>query len=130
MEIGSIEQLFNVLSNIKVHQIIIYLRKSRNEEREAIEEVLARHENLLQDYAIRNFGERIPEENVYREVVSGETIDDRVEIKKVFQRLSDDDIKGILVVEPQRISRGDTEDCGRVLNILKYSNTFCLSNCL
>lgn len=127
MEIGSIEQLFNVLSTIKVHEIIIYLRKSRNEEREEIEEVLARHEKLLQDYAIRNFGERIPEENIYREVVSGETIDDRIEIKKVFQRLSDDDIKGILVVEPQRISRGDTEDCGRVLNILKYSNTLCLT---
>lgn len=127
MEIGTIEQLFNVLSNIKVHEIIIYLRKSRNEEKEEIEEVLARHENLLQDYAIRNFGERIPEGNIYREIVSGETINDRIEIKKVFQRLSDDDIKGILVVEPQRISRGDTEDCGRVLNILKYSNTLCLT---
>lgn len=127
MEIGSIEQLYNVLSNIKVHQIIIYLRKSRNEEKEPIEEVLARHEKLLQDYAIRNFGERIPEENIYREVVSGETIDDRVEIKKVFQRLTNDDIKGILVVEPQRLTRGDKEDQGRLENILMVSNTLCIT---
>ena len=63
MEIENIEQLFNVLSTIKVHQIIIYLRKSRNEEKEDLEVVLARQEKMLQDYAIRNFGERIPEEN-------------------------------------------------------------------
>lgn len=125
--IGSIEQLYNVLSNIKVHQIIIYLRKSRNEEREPIEEVLARHEKMLQDYAIRNFGERIPEENIFREVVSGETIDDRIEIKKVFNRLADDEIKAVLVIEPPRLSRGDMEDCGRVVNVLRYSNTLCIT---
>lgn len=127
MGIGSIEQLYNVLSNIKVHQIIIYLRKSRNEEKEPIEEVLARHEKMLQDYALRNFGEKIPEENIFREVVSGETIDERVEIKKVFNKLADDDIKAVLVVEPPRLSRGDMEDCGRVVNVLRYSNTLCLT---
>ena len=128
MEImGSIEQLYNVLSNIEVHQIIIYLRKSRNEEREPIEEVLARHEKMLQDYAMRNFGERIPEENIFREVVSGETIDDRIEIKKVFNKLADEEIKAILVIEPPRLSRGDMEDCGRVVNVLRYSNTLCIT---
>lgn len=127
MEIGNIEQLFNVLSTIKVHQIIIYLRKSRNEEKEDLQVVLARHEKMLQDYAIRNFGERIPEENIFREVVSGETIDDRIEIKKVFNKLADDDIKAVLVVEPQRLSRGDMEDCGRVVNVFRYSNTLCIT---
>lgn len=127
MEIENIEQLFNVLSTIKVHQIIIYLRKSRNEEKEDLQVVLARHEKMLQDYAIRNFGERIPEENIFREVVSGETIDDRIEIKKVFNKLADEDIKAVLVVEPQRLSRGDMEDCGRVVNVLRYSNTLCIT---
>lgn len=127
MEIGTIEQLYNVLSTIKVHQIIIYLRKSRNEEKEPLEQVLARHEKMLQDYAIRNFGERIPEENIFREVVSGETIDDRIEIKKVFNKLADEDIKAVLVVEPQRLSRGDMEDCGRVVNVLRYSSTLCIT---
>lgn len=128
MEImGNIEQLYNVLSNIKVHQIIIYLRKSRNEEKEPIDEVLARHEKMLQDYAVRNFGEKIPQENIFREVVSGETIDDRIEIKKVFNRIADDEIKAVLVVEPPRLSRGDMEDCGRVVNVLRYSNTLCIT---
>ncbi len=119
----------SVLSNILVHQIIIYLRKSRSEDGESVEEVLARHKKELQEYALKTFGALIPEENIYYEIVSGESIDERIEIKKVFNRLNDDDIKGVLVVEPQRLTRGDLEDCGRVLNIFKYSpnNTFVLT---
>ena len=71
------------LSKISVEDIIIYLRKSRAERNETVEEVLARHERILQDYAIETFGEKIPEKNIYREVVSGETLDERCEIKKV-----------------------------------------------
>lgn len=103
------------LGKISVHKIILYLRKSRAEGKESVEEVLARHEKILQDYALQVFGEKIPEENIYREVVSGETIDERVEIKKVFHRLEKEDIDILLVVEPQRISRGDMLDCGRVV---------------
>ena len=127
MEINSFENLYNVLSNIKVHQIIIYLRKSRNEEKEPIEEVLARHEKLLQEYAIRNFGEKIPEANVFKEIISGETIEERIEIKKVFSRLADNDIKAVLVVEPSRLSRGDLEDCGKLINKLRYNEIFCIT---
>lgn len=112
------------LGKVSVRKIIIYLRKSRAEGKESVEEVLSRHEKILQDYAIQTFGEKIPEENIYREVVSGETIDERVEIKKVFHRLEKEDIDILLVVEPQRISRGDMLDCGRVVQILKYTNTW------
>lgn len=113
------------LGKISVHKIIIYLRKSRSEGKESVKEVLARHEKILQDFAVETFGERIPEENIYREVVSGETIDERVEIKKVFNRLEKEDIDVLLVVEPQRISRGTMIDCGRVVEILKYTETWC-----
>lgn len=116
------------LSKISVEDIIVYLRKSRSERNETIEEVLARHERILQDFAIETFGEKIPEKNIYREVVSGETLDERCEIKKVFERLeAEENIKGMLVIEPQRVSRGDMSDCGRVVNILKYSNTLCIT---
>lgn len=111
------------LKNFNVFEIIIYLRLSRSELNETIEEVLSRHEKILQDFAIQTFGAKIPEENIYREVVSGETLDERIEIKKVFNRLEKEDIKILLVVEPQRISRGDMLDCGRVVQILKYTNT-------
>lgn len=111
------------LAKIDVNQVIIYLRKSRAERNETVEEVLARHEKILQDYAAQTFGHTIPEKNVYREVVSGETLDERVEIKKIFNRLEKENIKVLLVVEPQRISRGDMLDCGRVVQILKYTDT-------
>lgn len=111
------------LGKISVRKVIIYLRKSRSEGKESVEEVLARHETILQDYAVQTFGSKIPEENIYREVVSGETIDERVEIQKVFQRLEKEEGSVLLVVEPQRISRGEMLDCGRVVQILKYTNT-------
>ena len=115
------------LAQIRVNQIIVYLRKSRAERNETVEEVLARHEKILQDYAIQTFGEKIPEANIYREVVSGETLDERIEIKKVFQRLENEPIRALLVVEPQRISRGRLTDCGRVIDILEYTDTWVVT---
>lgn len=103
---------------------LIYLRKSRQDDpRETVEEVLEKHETMLQEYAQREFGGKIPEENIYREVVSGESIDDREEIRKLLARIEDPRIKGVLVVEPQRLSRGDLEDCGRLINELRYTHT-------
>ena len=103
---------------------LIYLRKSRQDDpNETVEEVLSKHENILQEYALREFGGRIPEENIYREVVSGESIDDREEIKKVLARIEDPNIKGVLVIEPSRLSRGDLIDCGRLINEFRYTRT-------
>ena len=103
---------------------IIYLRKSRQDDpRETVEEVLAKHETMLQEYAQKELGGRIPEENIYREVVSGESIDDREEIQKVLARIEDPNIKGVLVIEPQRLSRGDLEDCGRLISDFRYTHT-------
>ena len=105
-------------------QYIIYLRKSRQDDpKETIEEVLAKHEQMLQEYALREFGHKIPEENIYREIVSGESIDAREEIKKVLARIEDPNIKGVLVIEPSRLSRGDLLDCGRLINDLRYTKT-------
>lgn len=109
-------------------QYIIYLRKSRQDDpRETVEEVLAKHERILQEYALREFGHKIPESNIYREVVSGESIDAREEILKVLARIEDPNIKGVIVVEPSRLSRGDLLDCGRLINDLRYSKTLVLT---
>jgi hypothetical protein len=103
---------------------IIYLRKSRQDDpNETVEEVLAKHETMLQELALREFGGRIPEGNIYREVVSGESIDDRVEMQKVLARIEDPNVRGVLVIEPQRLSRGDLEDCGRLINDFRYTHT-------
>lgn len=103
---------------------LMYLRKSRQDDpNETVEEVLAKHETRLQEYAQRSLGGTIPEENIYREVVSGESIEDREEVQKVLGRIEDPKILGVLVVDPQRLSRGDLEDCGRLINDFRYTNT-------
>lgn len=107
-----------------VWNYIIYLRKSRSDSPlETVEEVLEKHEKMLQEYAMKTFGETIPEENIFREVVSGETIADRPEMKKVLSRIESNNIKGVLVVEPQRLSRGDLVDCGNIIRAFKFSDT-------
>jgi len=107
---------------------LLYSRKSRQDDpRETIEEVLAKHEALLQEHAERELGGRIPEENIYREVVSGESIADREEIKKVLARIEDKSIKGVLVVEPSRLSRGDLADCSQIISSFRFTNTLVVT---
>ena len=103
---------------------LLYLRKSRQDDpNETVEEVLAKHETQLQEYAARELKGKIPEENIYREIVSGESIDERVEIKKVLARIEDPAVAGVLCMEPQRLSRGDLTDCGRLIDAFRYSST-------
>lgn len=103
---------------------LMYLRKSRQDDpNETVQEVLTKHEIMLQEYAEKELGGRIPEENIYREVVSGESIDDRVEIQKVLLRIEDPAVRGVLVKDAPRLSRGDLEDCGRLINDLRYTHT-------
>lgn len=111
-----------------MQEYLIYLRKSRQDNpNESVEEVLARHERILQEYALTTFGYRIDEENIYREIVSGETIEDRPQINLIFNRLQDPSIKGVLVVEVQRLTRGDMLDCGTIVHIFRYSNTLIVT---
>ena len=115
---------YNPISDFSANEIIIYLRKSRSDDPAlTVEEVLARHEERLQEWAERNVNERIPEENIFREVVSGETIDDRPEVLRLISRIESPKYKAILIVEPQRLSRGDLEDAGRIIKLFRYSNT-------
>ena len=103
---------------------LMYLRKSRQDDpRQTVAEVLAKHEQILQEYARKEFGSEIPEEDIYREVVSGESIDDREEIQKVLARIEDPQVAGVLVVEPSRVSRGDLADCARVVSAFRFSGT-------
>lgn len=105
-------------------EVLEYLRKSRSDDPAlTVEEVLAKHEAILAEWAEHNIGTPIPENNIYREVVSGETIDDRPEVLKVLKRIENPKIKAILVVEVQRLSRGDLEDAGRLMKLLRYTGT-------
>lgn len=109
-------------------EILEYLRKSRSDDALlTVEEVLQKHETILDEWAEKNLGGKIPEENKFREVVSGETIEDRPEMKKILQLIESPRIKAILVVEVQRLSRGDLEDAGRLIKLLRYTNTLVIT---
>lgn len=115
-------------TQFKADEILAYLRKSRSDDPLlSVEEVLAKHEAILDEWAERYLGEKIPEENKFREVVSGETIADRPEVQKVLKMIESPKIKAVLVVEVQRLSRGDLEDAGRLIKLLRYTNTLVVT---
>ena len=103
---------------------LMYLRKSRADgEHETVEEVLAKHYKILQDYAAAKLGGAVPEDRIYREVVSGETIQDRPQMLRLLERIQSESIEGVLVVDPQRLSRGNLSDCGRLIDDFRYTDT-------
>lgn len=109
-------------------EILIYLRKSRSDDPVlTVDEVLARHEAILDEWQDRNLSSRIPEENRFREVVSGETIDGRPELLRLLHLIESPRYKAILCVEAQRLSRGDLEDAGRIIKLLRYTNTYVIT---
>ena len=108
---------------------LLYLRKSRADDpNETIEEVLSKHEARLQDFMQRKYGFKIPEENIYREVCSAESIAEREKIKEVLLRIENDDIKAVLVADVPRLSRGDLGDCNTIINAFRYSKTLVLTD--
>lgn len=111
------------------NQVIIYLRKSRSDDpNQSVEDVLQKHETQLQEYAERELGGRIPEENIYREVVSGgESLAEREAIMAVLARCEDPNIKGVLVIEPQRLSRGSLTDCDKLMTTFELTGTFVVT---
>ena len=118
----------SILENLKPHEILAYFRKSRTDDPTlSVEEVLSKHETILDEWAEKNLGAVIPEENKYREVVSGETISDRPEVQKVLKLIESPKIKAILIVEVQRLSRGDLEDAGRLIKLIRYTNTLVIT---
>lgn len=118
----------SILENLKPHEVLAYFRKSRTDDPTlSVEEVLAKHETMLDEWAERHLGAVIPEENKYREIVSGETIADRPEVQKVLKLIESPKIKAILIVEVQRLSRGDLEDAGRLIKLIRYTNTLVIT---
>lgn len=115
----------NIQQLIKPEEIILYLRKSRADDPLlTTEEVLAKHETLLDEWAEKNLPTPIPPENRFKEVVSGESIADRPEFQKVLKLIESPQYKAVLVVEISRLGRPDTEEIGRLTKIFRY--TGCL----
>lgn len=109
-------------------EVLEYLRKSRSDDPTlSVEEVLAKHEGLLKEWVDRNLDAPIPPENLYREVVSGETINSRPEFKKLLKRIESPKIKAVLIVECARLGRPDLEEIGKLSKLFRYTNTIVIT---
>lgn len=114
--------------DFKPEEVLDYLRKSRSDDPLlSVEEVLSKHEAILDEWSEKNLGGKVPEENKFREVVSGETLKERPEINKVLRLIESPKYKAVKVVEPQRLTRGDLEDIGRIMKLLKLTNTLVIT---
>lgn len=104
---------------------LMLLRKSRSDNsKETVEETLARHEAQLQELALKQTGKHIPEENIYREVVSGgEDIKLRPDFLRLLRRLENKDIRQVYCMDPERLSRSGMYGAGEVLRIFEVTDT-------
>lgn len=102
---------------------VIYLRKSRADveaEQRGEGETLARHEQTLLDLTRRL---NLNVTDIYREIVSGETIAARPVMQKLLAEVESGLWAGVLVMEVERLARGDTIDQGIVAQAFKFSGT-------
>ena len=106
---------------------VMYLRKSREDieaEKRGEMETLARHEKILKGL-VEEQGLNVVE--VYKEIVSGETIQDRPLMTQMMKEVYAGKYKGVIVVKPDRLSRGDLENMGYIMNGLKFSETLLVT---
>lgn len=90
-----------------MEQYLIYLRKSRSDleaEAHGEGETLSRHEHALLELAKR---QHLNVTDIYREVVSGDTIAARPMMQRVLSEVEQGVWSGVLVMEVERLARGD-----------------------
>lgn len=104
-----------------------YLRKSRrDEEMEALGqgETLQRHEKQLAALADR-LGIRIA--RTYREIVSGDTIAQRPQVRQLLEDITAGLWDGVLVMDVDRLSRGDSIDQGVIMQTFLYAGALIVT---
>lgn len=110
---------------MSMEQYAMYLRKSRADlELEAIGEgeTLAKHRRIL--YALAERYDIPPSAiTVYQEIVSGESIQDRPEVQRLLADIYARKYAGVLVVEVERLARGNTKDQGEIGEAFQISDT-------
>lgn len=101
----------------------MYLRKSRADaeaEARGESETLAKHEKILTELSKKLSLSVVKQ---YREIVSGENIAARPQMQALLADVNDGKYDGVLVMEIERLARGDTIDQGVVAQAFKASGT-------
>ena len=106
-----------------MEQYARYLRKSRFDRDYAelsVEETLKRHEAIL-DKLAKERGYFVAK--TYYEVVSGESIAARPEIQKLLEEVNDGLYAGVLVVDVERLARGNSGDQAYISQVFQFTGT-------
>lgn len=106
-----------------MERYVKYLRKSRFDRDYAelsVEETLKRHEAIL-DKMAEVSGYHIAK--TYYEVVSGESIADRPQIQKLLNEVNNGMYAGVLVVDLERLARGNGADQAYISQVFQFSGT-------
>ena len=119
------QQIEDLTNQFEKDEYAMYLRKSRADlEMEALGEgeTLAKHRVMLFNLAAKH--DILPEQiTVYQEIVSGESLQDRPEALRLLEDVYAKKYKGVLVVEVERLARGNTKDQGEVADAFQFSDT-------
>ena len=101
----------------------MYLRKSRADveaEARGEGETLTRHQNMLMELSKK---QNLNIVKIYREIVSGDSIAARPQMQALLADVTEGKYAGVLVVEIERLARGDTIDQGIVAQAFRESST-------
>ena len=106
----------NSAYNIKY--VAMYLRKSRGEEDD-----LAKHEVILEDICTKNNWKYVQ----YKEIGSSDSIELRPEMKKLLYDIEKETYDAVLVVDYDRLSRGDMGQQDKIKKIFRKANTLIIT---
>ena len=106
----------------KIYEVALDLRKSRDDTG-GEEDVLLKHETAITDLVRKNNWRYV----IYREIGSSDSIDFRPEFKRLLKDIENDFYDAVVVMDYDRLSRGDKEDRARVEKILQQSNTLVVT---
>lgn len=112
--------------------VYIYLRKSRKdveEERKALNnnidsDTLAKHRRELLDL-VRREGHNVL--GIFEEVVSGEYLSERPEAQEMLRQVEEGMVEGVVVMDLDRLGRGDMIDAGTIFRAFKFSETLIIT---
>lgn len=110
----------------------VYLRKSRTdieEEKKALQEgfsfdVLERHRKQLLELAKKEQHNIL---DIYEEVVSGENLIDRPQAQQMLKLVENGHCDAVLVMDMDRLGRGDMFDMGMIYRAFQYSETLIVT---
>lgn len=104
-----------------MEQYIEYLRKSqmdRDFDEVSVEETLARHRKRLGEFIQQR---KLNVTVVLEEVVSGESLASRPQMLKCLELINTGEYAGVVCMDIDRLSRGDSMDSGYIMQVLKIN---------